>query len=225
MWSTQLLKALIFDFDGLILDTETPELLAWQEIFAGFGVELTVQTWGQVVGGAGVNHFDAAEHLEALLGHPIDRDSVRTSARLESNEAILLQPVLPGARELIRAAKNASYPLAIASSSPHTWVDNHLKRLGMFDYFDAIVCTDDVMNRSKPDPSLFLAALQALNVDASEAVIFEDSPNGIVAANTAGVFCVAVPNVVTSKLDLGKPDLVVHSLEQVSLEDLKTLLQ
>jgi putative hydrolase of the HAD superfamily len=150
---------------------------------------------------------------------------VRTSARIESNEAILLQPVLPGARELIRAAKNASYPLAIASSSPHTWVDNHLKRLGMFDYFDAIVCTDDVMNRSKPDPSLFLAALQALNVDASEAVIFEDSPNGIVAANAAGVFCVAVPNVVTSKLDLGKPDLVVHSLEQVSLEDLKTLLQ
>lgn len=214
-----MLKALIFDFDGLILDTETPEMLVWQELFARHGQAFSVSTWGQIVGGAGHTSFEPAVHLESLLGHPIDRQAVNLQARQLSDEAILRQPVLPGALELIRAAKSRGYPLAIASSSPHVWVDTHLKRLGLFDYFEFIICAEDV-TRTKPDPGLYLAALKALQVQAGQAVVFEDSPNGIQAAKTAGIFTVAVPNPLTAQLSLGQADLVLNSLEEVSLEDL-----
>ena len=218
-----MLRALIFDFDGLILDTETPEMLVWQELFARHGQAFSVDTWGQIVGGAGHTTYEPVVHLESLVGHPLDRQAVNLQARRLSNEAILLQPVLPGAVELIRAAKSQAYPLAIASSSPHVWVDTHLQRLGLFDYFDAILCADDV-TRTKPDPGLYLAALRELRVTAHEAVVFEDSPNGIQAAKTAGIFTVAVPNPLTIQLALDQADLVLKSLEEVSLEDLKRRL-
>jgi len=218
-----LLKALIFDFDGLILDTETPEMLAWQEIYRRHGVELSVQTWGSIVGGAGVSNFEPASHLEALLGHPLDRESVRQQARQMTDQAILSQPVLPGARNLLESARDMDFKLAIASSSTHTWVEHHLNRLGMVDFFDAILCAEDV-TRTKPDPGLYLAALRALNVNSREAVVFEDSPNGIQAAGAAGIFCVAVPNPLTIQLGVDHADLVLASLEQVSLEDLKSYI-
>jgi len=219
-----LLKALIFDFDGLILDTETPEMQVWQDIYTRHGQPFSVQTWGQIVGGAGNSDFEPTSHLENLLGHPIDRKAMNQLARQLSDEAILLQPVLSGVMNLLEAAKNKSYELAIASSSPHIWVDNHLKRLGLFDYFEAILCADDV-TRTKPDPGLFLAALRALRVHAGEAVVFEDSPNGILAANAAGIFTVAVPNLLTAQLGVDKADLVLSSLDDVSLDYLKTRLQ
>lgn len=218
-----MLKALIFDFDGLILDTETPEMLVWQELFARHGQQISVQTWGQIVGGAGHISFDPAAHLESLVGHPIDRQAVNLLARRLSDEAILRQPVLPGAVELIREAKSRGYPLAIASSSPHIWVDNHLKRLGLFEPFDVIICADEVTH-TKPDPELYLAALRALHVEASQTIVLEDSPNGVQAARTAGIFTVAVPNALTIQLALGDANLVVNSLEEVSLEDLKRIL-
>ncbi len=217
-----MLKALIFDFDGLILDTETPDLQAWQEIYARYGQELSLQTWGQIVGGAGNSDFEPAGNLENLLGYAIDKNSINQLSRQLSDEAILLQPILPGARDLLEAARNKPYRLAIASSSPHDWVDNHLKRLDLFDFFEAILCGDDVV-RTKPDPALFLAALRALNVQASEAIVFEDSPNGIQAANTAGIFSVAVPNPLTAQLGVGHARLVLGSLEEVSLDELDKL--
>ncbi|MFH2040091.1 MAG: HAD family phosphatase [Chloroflexota bacterium] len=219
-----MLKALIFDFDGLILDTETPDLQAWQEIYTHYGQELSLQTWGQIVGGAGNSDFEPASNLENILGYPIDKKSINQMARQLSDDAILLQPVLPGARNLLKAARNKPYRLAIASSSPHDWVDNHLKRLGLFDYFEAILCGDDVVH-TKPDPALYLAALQALNVQASEAIVFEDSPNGIQAANSAGIFSIAVPIPLTAQLGVDHARLVFRSLEEVSLDELDKFFQ
>lgn len=218
-----LLKALIFDFDGLILDTETPDLQAWQEVYTQHGQVISLQTWGQIVGGTGNSVFEPASHLEDLLGSPIDQPAIKQLAYQLSYEAILKQPILPGARDLLEAARNKPYRLAIASSSPHDWVDNHLKRLGLFDYFEAILCGDDVI-RTKPDPGLYLAALRALNVQAGEAVVFEDSPNGILAANAAGIFSVAVPNPLTAQLGVEHARLVLSTLEEVSLVDLEALL-
>jgi len=218
-----LLKALIFDFDGLILDTETPDLLAWQEIYRQHGQEISLQEWGQIVGGTGNSNFEPAIHLQSLLGLPLDLSSIRQSARQLSDSAILQQPVQPGARDLLETASNKLYQLAIASSSPHDWVDNHLKRLGLFDYFEAILCGDDV-TRTKPDPGLYLAALHALNIQAGEAIVFEDSPNGILAANAAGIFSVAIPIPLTAQLGVDHASLVLGSLEEVSLPDLEARL-
>jgi HAD superfamily hydrolase (TIGR01509 family) len=218
-----LLKALIFDFDGLILDTETPDMHIWQEIYSSNGQLLSLQTWGQIVGGTGNSTFDPASHLENLLGHPIDRDAINLFARNSSEEASLNQSILPGVETLLETGRNEGLKLAIASSSPHLWVDTHLKRLGLFGYFEAILCGDDV-TRTKPHPDLYQAALHSLKVQAKEAVVFEDSPNGIQAAKTAGIFTVAVPNPTTLQLGVDQADLVFSSLESISLDALRVSL-
>jgi len=127
--------------------------------------------------------------------------------------------VLPGVEDYILSAKRLGLKIGVASSSRHEWVDTHLTRLGLIDYFDSIKCFDDV-KRTKPDPELYLAVLDALGVHGQQAIALEDSPNGVIAAQQAGIFCVAVPNPVTSQLSLLHADLCLSSLTEVSLEQL-----
>ena len=216
-----MLKALIFDFDGLILDTETPEYLAWQNMYQEHGFELPLAEWGKIVGGYGLSDFDAAEHLSRLSQGRLDSVSLRARHSVESLAMIHAQSILPGVMEIIHEAKRLGLKLAIASSSPHSWVDTHAKRLGIFDHFDAVVCADDVgVGRTKPNPDLFLSALNQLQVGKDAAIIFEDSPNGETAANRAGIFVVAVPNAVTSLLAIEGANLILSSLSEFPLIEL-----
>jgi HAD superfamily hydrolase (TIGR01509 family) len=216
-----MLKALIFDFDGLILDTETPEYLAWQNIYQEHGFELPHDEWGKIVGGYGLSDFDAAEHLALLSQGRLDSVAMRSRHSAESLARIHAESVLPGVMDLIRDAKAYGLKLAIASSSPHAWVDNHAKRLGIFHYFDKVICADDVgIGRTKPNPDLFLLALKQLEVQKEAAVVFEDSPNGVLAANRAGIFVVAVPNQVTALLAIEGANLIIKSLSELPLVSL-----
>ena len=106
-----------------------------------------------------------------------------------------------------------------ASSSSRNWVVGHLSQLGLLSYFDYIRCGDEVA-RKKPDPELYLAVLAALHIQAEQAIVLEDSPNGILAARRAGIFCVAVPNPLTSQLPLDHANLRLASLADMSLERL-----
>jgi HAD superfamily hydrolase (TIGR01509 family) len=211
-----MLTSLIFDFDGLILDTETPDFLAWGDIYRAHGQELTIQTWGQIIGGSHASDFEPEFHLQKLIGHDLDCASIRAEADRRSLEAIHRNPILPGVIELISSAKSIGLRLAIASSSPHSWVDAHLKRLGLFEHFDPIVCREDVQ-RTKPAPDLFLLALKKLNAGAAEAIVFEDSPNGAAAARAASIFCVVVKNPCTAQLPFSAGDHFAESLEHVDL--------
>jgi HAD superfamily hydrolase (TIGR01509 family) len=216
-----MVKALIFDFDGLILDTETPEYQVWQNIYREHGFELPHEEWGKIIGGYGLSAFDAAEHLSLLLQGRLDSASLRDRHRSESAALYLLQPILPGVMDYLHESRQLGLKLAIASSSPHSWVDTHARRLGIFDYFDQVICADDVgVGRTKPNPDLFLLALERLKVRANEAIVFEDSPNGIKAARAAGIFAVAVPNAVTSLLSIENANLTLRSLADLSLADL-----
>lgn len=215
------IKALIFDFDGLIVDTETPDYQTWQTIYREHGFELPDDEWGKIVGGWGVSTFDAAAHLSLLLEGRLDSVSLRDRHRLEASALLLAQPVLPGVVDMLQEAKRLGLKLAIASSSPHSWVDTHAQRLGIFDYFDTVVCEDEVgIGRTKPNPDVFLAALKQLQVQKNEAVVFEDSPNGVKAAKSAGIFVVAVPNPVTSLLSIEDANLTLTSLSDLSLAEL-----
>lgn len=213
------IRALIFDFDGLILDTETPEFQSWQEIYQDFGCTLLPETWGQIVGGNGASTFDPMTSLETLVGRTLDRAGLHARRRKRDSEIIAASPILPGVEAYLADARALGLRLAIASSSPHSWVDTHLLRLGLFTTFDAIICVDDV-GIAKPDPSLFLRAAEVLGVAKDEAIIFEDSPNGILAAKRAGIFCVAVPNPITRQLTFDAPDLRLHSLADLPLASL-----
>ncbi|HEX6271096.1 MAG TPA: HAD family phosphatase [Anaerolineales bacterium] len=216
-----MIRALIFDFDGLILDTETPEYQVWQAIYREHGFELPHAEWGKIIGGAGLSNFDAAEHLSFLSQGQLDSVSLRDRFRSESHALIHSQSILPGVMDYIHEAKRLDLKLAIASSSQHFWVDTHAKRLDIFHHFDALICGDDVgSGRTKPYPDLFLKALDRLKIRKEEAIVFEDSPNGVKAAKRAGIFVVAVPNPLTSMLLIEGADLKLDSLNALSLPDL-----
>lgn len=216
-----MLKALIFDFDGLILDTETPEVLVWQSIYRDHGFELPLEEWEKTIGGYGISSFDAAEHLSQLASGGLDPAALRARYRREADRIIDSSPMLPGVTDMIDQAKEAGMEIAIGSSSPHAWVDSHMQRLGIFHHFGQVICADDVEpGRTKPNPDIYLKALDRLKVCNDEAVVFEDSPNGVLAARRAGIFVVAVPNPLTARMRV-TGDLTVSSLAELSLQDLR----
>jgi putative hydrolase of the HAD superfamily len=214
-----MLKALIFDFDGLILDTETPEYYALNEVYTVYGHKLPIATFGLVVGSQYSHEYDPIRHLQALTGKVLDADSFWLTINRRRLEIIDESSILPGVEDLIREGKARGLKLAVASSSPHQWVDGYLKRHALFQYFDVIKCKEDVLN-VKPAPDLFLAALGELQVKADEAVIFEDSLNGVIAARLAGIRVIAVPNPVTEHMKFEGEMLRLRSLADFSLDEL-----
>jgi len=210
-------KALVFDFDGLILDTEEPVYRSWLELYQAHGETLPFDRWVEIVGS---NHaaFDPRGDLEHRLGRALTQEELdrRITRRAD---LVLAQSVLPGVVELADAARKRGLALGVASSSSCEWVKGHLERLGIRDRFACVRCRDDVA-AVKPAPDLYVAALACLGVDARDAVAIEDSPNGIAAAKAAGMWCVGVPNVITGGLDLSRADVVLTSLEGATLEAL-----
>lgn len=212
-----MIRALIFDFDGLILDTEGPVYRSWQEVYAGYGVALPFELWVKTVGSSN-QAFDPRLHLEERIGGRLPQEVLdrRVQRRIE---LVLAEQLLPGVSDLADAARGAGLKLGVASSSSRDWVNGHLERLGIRDRFACLSSRDDV-EHVKPEPDLYLAALECLGVAAAEAVALEDSPNGITAAKRAGLRCVAVPNPITAGLDLSQADLLLESLSEVTLPTL-----
>jgi len=211
------LRALLFDFDGLILDTEFPIYEAWCEDYLAHGHELPLDVYAACVG-SDFNRFDPKSHLESLVGKEIDwpdRDLWRERNALERVKKL---PPLPGVVALLDAAEAKGLPCAVASSSPRSWVEGHLSRLGLLDRFLLTRCSDDVA-APKPAPDLFLSAAAGLGVTPGEALVLEDSRNGLLAAMAAGCPCVVVPNRVTAHLDFAGAAKVLASLEDLDLEN------
>src|SRR5581483_7240061 len=152
-----MLQALIFDFDGLMLDTEVPDYQSWVEIYEEHGCQLPLSTWSAYIGGDGLS-FNAYAHLETLYGQPVERDTIRVRRRKRYAELVASQPLLPGVMDYILTAQRLNLKLAVASSGTRDWVTGHLKRFGLLHYFNCIKCADDVQ-KVKPDPTLYLAAL------------------------------------------------------------------
>ena len=212
------MKALIFDFDGLILDTEVSELQSWREIYAEYDADLPLEQWAACIG-SGSDSFDPCAYLESQIGHPVERKDILARRRKRRLELLAAEVVLPGVEAYLRDAKRLGLKPGLASSSSRDWVYGHLSRLGIADSFDCIKCGDEVTHK-KPDPELYLSVLSCLEVPAEQAVALEDSPNGVLAAQRAGIFCVAIPNPVTSQLDLAHADLRLQSLALMPLEEL-----
>jgi HAD superfamily hydrolase (TIGR01509 family) len=212
-----MIKALIFDFDGLILDTEVPEYESWLDLYQSYGCLLPLEKWLECIGTA--DAFNPYDELEARLGRSVDRAAVRLQRRARFAELMIDQTILPGVQDYIATAKKLGLKLGVASSSPREWVVGHLSRFGLDLHFDVICCGDEV-KATKPDPALYLAALQALELQGHEAIAFEDSPNGILAAKRSGIFCVAIPNGLTRQLSLSHADYQMNSLADLPLEQI-----
>ena len=213
-----MIRALIFDFDGLILDTEVPIFQSWQEIYQEHGGELTIQEWSKIIG-SNEYIFDPLERLKAQAGCSLDSQALTTRQRQREDDLIAQQQVLPGVVEYLQDARRLGLKVGLASSSPCDWVTGHLTRLGLIQYFDCLMASDDV-RRTKPDPELYLTVLSVMGVSPAQAFALEDSPNGIRAAKQAGLFCVAVPNLLTRQMDTSLADLHLDALIDLPLEAL-----
>ncbi|HEX7620303.1 MAG TPA: HAD-IA family hydrolase [Anaerolineales bacterium] len=214
-----MIQALIFDFDGLILDTETPEVQIWQDLYTRYGQEFPLDEWVRTVVGSTVANLDPVAQLEKLTGLSLDHQALRDQAHRTRMDWQAVLPPMPGVADYLDSARRLGLRLAVASSSPHAWVDAYLHRLEFLDLFDAVICREDAP-RLKPDPDLFLAALSALHIHADRALAFEDSPNGIKAAKAAGLRVVGVPNSITARLGPLPADLSLASLSDLPLSDL-----
>jgi len=177
---------------------------------------VTPDTWAALLGSSS-DPPEAYDLLEEHLARRVDRKGIHARRLARELELLETEPAMPGVRELIEEARSRGLLLAIASSSERDWVIEHLRRLGLLLHFDAIVCSDDV-ERTKPAPDLYEKALEALGVRPDEAIAFEDSIHGVAAAKAAGIFTVAVPNEVTRHLGNPNADLIVDSVDAMTLD-------
>jgi HAD superfamily hydrolase (TIGR01509 family) len=212
------IRAFLFDFDGLILDTETASRAGWQWLYREHGHELPPEKWETVVGTTGA--WSPMDHLEELVGDRLEREALNERRYAHEISLIEAEELRPGIADYIAVAERRGLKRAIVSSSSRPWIDMHLKRLEQAVGWDAILTADRDPGRAKPNPTMYLEAIDVLDVDAAEAIVFEDSPNGVRAAKAAGIFVVGIPNNVTRDFGLDDADLVVESLAALPAEEL-----
>jgi HAD superfamily hydrolase (TIGR01509 family) len=210
-------QALILDFDGLIIDTETPIFEIWRAVYRDHGQELKLEDWQQSLGT--VFGFDPVSHLEKLAHVRIDRARLESFVRARHRDACHAQPVLPGVFDIVDSGRKLGLGVALASSSPGEWVRYWLAHHGLYDRFD-VVCVREDVEHVKPAPDLFRLAASRMGVPPQTCLVFEDSPNGIHAARRAGMPCVAVRNTLTRELRLPSAELILPSLVDVPLVDI-----
>jgi HAD superfamily hydrolase (TIGR01509 family) len=215
-------RGLIFDFDGLVMDTETPIFEIWRAIYAEQGQRLELVDWQHALGTHG--GFDPVAHLESLVGRRLNAPELADRVRREHWAACETLSLAPGVRGLIEDGRRLGAGTALASSSPRSWVEAWVGHHRLRGLFDAVCAREDV-HKVKPAPDLFLRAAARMGVASGECLVWEDSPNGILAATAAGMRCVGVRNAVTRGLALPPADLLLDSLEDVSLVDVVSRLK
>jgi HAD superfamily hydrolase (TIGR01509 family) len=215
------LSAVIFDFDGLVIDSETPIFDIWSEIYRDHGGTLTLDHWRHALGTH--DGFDPYAELAQQTGVRLDRAVWMPRIRDEHWRRCELEPLRPGVAARLREARARGLPAAVASSSNRGWVQPWLERHGLSEHLGAICARDDV-KQVKPAPDLFLLAAERLGVAPRGCVVFEDTPNGIAAAHAAGMWAVAVPSPMTRTLEFPSPHLTLDSLADVDLDALETRL-
>ena len=217
--NTSLLGA-IFDCDGLLADTETPDYEAWRLIYEEQGLALPVETWAQSIGTAkGHDRHDWHAALSEAVGPGYDPEAVDTRRRLFYHNAIGRLTPMPGVLAVLDALDEAQIPCAVASNSDRGWVERVLEVTGLSGRFRAIATADEVAH-PKPAPDVYLLAAERLGVLPQHCAAFEDSPRGLAAAHAAGMFTVAVPTALTRHFAFEQAHRVVENLERIALKDL-----
>ncbi|WP_018969505.1 HAD family hydrolase [Rubritalea marina] len=214
-------SAVLFDFDGVIIDTEWPIYEAWAEIFQSEGQHLAPETYVQCVG-SDFNTWSAETHLEELTGKTYDWDAINKPKQAKIMAALEQPSTLPGVREVFAACAAHGIPIMVVSSSTHQWVDTFLKKLGLYDLIQGSVCRGDAA-QIKPAPDLYLEAVHQLKLPAHECLVIEDSLNGTKAGVAAGCQTCVVPSKLTSSLDFSIADNVIGSLLELDIQAIKSI--
>lgn len=212
------IKGIIFDFDGLIIDTETPDVTVWKEFYQPYRLEFPMEEYSKQIGQVFDDTFPI-EYLIRTLGLRLDGAALYEQFKALRLSLIEEQPLRAGVLDYLQQAKARGLAIGLASSSKASWVNHHIARENIQHYFQCIRTLEDV-SHPKPDPELYVRTLECLGLQPHEAIAFEDSFNGIRAAKSAGMNAVAVPNPVTKIFDFSQADLVLNELTETSLEKL-----
>jgi putative hydrolase of the HAD superfamily len=212
------IKGIVFDFDGLIIDTETPELKAWQELFESYQIDFPFQDYSQNIGMV-YDDSSAIKILEERLGENLDQNAVFQDFKRRKVALIDEEPLCEGILDYLQTAEILDLKIGLASSAKREWVDYHIKRQNIESYFDTIFTVEDV-SLPKPDPELYALTVKTLALQPQEVIAFEDSFNGVQSAKAAGLHAVAIPNPVTRVFDFSQADLILDSLSDITLADL-----
>ncbi|PYF08525.1 HAD family hydrolase [Ureibacillus chungkukjangi] len=218
-----MIKALIFDFDGTIIDTETAWYITFRDAYKTHGVDLTLEQYSQCLG-TSLHSFNPYTHLKTHHNLPIDLEEFKQLVQQQHTEMMIKERVRPGILQLLETAKSQGLKIGLASSSERSWIDKFVKLHGIENYFECY-CTADTVKKVKPDPELYLQALEKLGVEASEAIAIEDSPNGARAAVAAGIPTVVIKNDITNQLPFSEGHHTIESLTNYDLEKLAELVQ
>ena len=210
-----MIRGLVFDFDGLVIDSESALIDAYADIHAKYGMPFERQSFLESVGHADYT-FDPWHAFEKRA----DRAALEVERQKRNRERMLQQPLLPGVQALIDSAHAAGLRLGVASNSRHPHVDGNLQRLGLFAKFSATACRDDVPS-PKPEPDVYRLAVNRLGLRPHECAALEDSQTGIIAAHRAGLKTVAVPGPSTRHHDFAQADWLVGSLVAVTVPELQ----
>ena len=213
-----MIRALLFDFDGLIIDTESAIYQAWRELYEDHGHPLPVERWAQCVG-TDFGAYDPKSELEMLTGKDFDWHNEEAMRTKRVHELLKTFDALPGVRERLAEAKELGLPCSIASSSPRSWIEPWLVQMDLRHHFSNI-SSRDLVEKIKPAPDLFLHAAEKLGAQPDEVIVFEDSLNGLRAARAAGMKCVVVPGPVTKHLEFEGAWQMLDSLASTSLAQL-----
>ncbi|MFP4363268.1 MAG: HAD family hydrolase [Spirochaetia bacterium] len=213
-----MIKALIFDFDGLIIDTEGVIFEVWEDFYQSYGQSIPRDSWLKCIGSTNA-HFDPYTHLEETGGIKLIRKEVEERIRKTIEKRLRTEPLRPGVQDYLKEARSLGLPMAIASSSSLEWVTTLLNSHGI-DHFFSVIKTKDHVSQVKPSPELFLKAARGLSEKPENTLVFEDSYHGVVAAHKAGSKCTAVPNFMTKTQDFSLADRVINSMEEIPLTKL-----
>jgi HAD superfamily hydrolase (TIGR01509 family) len=204
------ISAILLDFDGVLVDTEWAIYQSWRRLFEAHGHPLPLAIYTRCIG-SDFATWSAKTHLEELTGLDFDWHDLDARRQQEILDDLRGEPPMQGALVLLEKLLAKALPCAVVSSSSHRWVDGWLEQLGLAKYFQTVVCRGDAP-RIKPAPDLFLAAAMQLGVPAADCLVIEDSLNGLVAAQAAGMRVWVVPNRVTEGLDFSAAERVLPSL-------------
>jgi HAD superfamily hydrolase (TIGR01509 family) len=210
-----MLRAFVFDFDGLIIDSETPLIDAYGDVHAAHGRPFDRPTFARSVG-----HADYAFDPWKAFGAGADRAQLEAERRAFNLSRVDAATLLPGVEALLADARAAGLRVGLASNSTRPWVEGQLRRLGLMPRFDFLACREDVPS-PKPEPDLYRLVLNQFGLRGPQAVAFEDSHTGSLAAKRAGLWVVAVPNESTRHHDFAHVDLQVPSLADCSVAALQ----
>lgn len=210
-----MIKAVIFDMDGVIIDSEPDHIKFEQQIFNSLGFSISLEYHNKFVGTTSHYMWDELKKkysLKSTVEQLVKDDREKYFNYLCSLEK--LKPI-DGIKKLIKMLNDNEYKLAVASSSPLNVIEKVVKLVGLDEYFDFLV-TGDYVKRSKPAPDVFLYAAEKLMVKQNECIVIEDSSNGVIAAKEAGMFCIGYRNLNSGNQNLKPADLILENFNEIS---------